>query len=109
MFSKGAFGAKTVILRRGGGEVRAEKTIFFSNFSQKCLKTPFLACFFINLSAAQKFWSKWGLYSDLGELQKINLVDLKKRSTNLRHFFENSPPPPPRENPRSAPGSTLIK
>ena len=40
---------------------------------------PFWPVFFKKLLAAQKFWSKEGLiYSDLGELQKINLVDLKK-------------------------------
>ena len=49
---------------------RAKKTGFWSKFSKNCLKTPFLACFFKILPAKQKIWSKWGLFSDLGELRK---------------------------------------
>ena len=41
------------------GGARAEKTQFFGQkFSKKCLKTPFLACFFKILPAAQKISPK---------------------------------------------------
>ena len=53
-------------------KTRSEKTQFFwSKVSKKCLKTPFLACFLNQkfACAAQKTWSKWDLYSDLGELK----------------------------------------
>ena len=51
--------------------------------------------FFKSLPAAQKFWPKQSLYSGLGELRKskIDLVDLKERSTKFPFFFENPPPP----------------
>ena len=53
------------------GGVRDEKTqIFWSKFSKKMTKNAFLACFFIILPAAQKMWSKWGLFGDLEELRK---------------------------------------
>ena len=42
------------------------------NFLVKVLqKVPKNACFFQNLPAAQQIWSKWNLYSDLGELRKL--------------------------------------
>ena len=51
---------------------RAEKKrIFFGqNVPKKCLKTPFLACFFKILPAAQKFGPKQGPFSALGDLGK---------------------------------------
>ena len=62
------------------GERAPKKRVFLVNIFQNKPKNAFLDCFFKNLLAAQKFWSKKGLiYSDLGELQKINLVDLKKK------------------------------
>ena len=43
------------------GERAPKNANFRSKFSKKCLKTPFLACFFFkNLPAAQKIWLKWG-------------------------------------------------
>ena len=52
------------------GERAPKNAIFLSTFSKKSLKTTFLACFLKNLPALQKIWSKWGLYSDMGELRK---------------------------------------
>ena len=54
------------------GGTNAKKTQFFGQpFTKNFLKLPFLACFFFKfLPVAQKLWSEWGLYSDLGELRK---------------------------------------
>ena len=49
---------------------RKKNAIFWSKFSKKCLKTPFLACFFKILPAAQKIWPKLGQNRALGELEK---------------------------------------
>ena len=86
------------------GGARRKNAIFCSKVFKNCIKTPFLACFLKKLTAAQKIWSKWGLYSYLGELKKINMVDLKKEVEKsflkIREFFENhfffwkSAPPP---------------
>ena len=43
-------------------------------------KKNVIALFFKILTAAQKIWSKYGLYSDMGEFSKSLLVDLKKRT-----------------------------
>ena len=84
------------------GGARRKNAIFCSKVFKNCIKTPFLACFLKKLTAAQKIWSKLGLYSYLGELKKINLVDLKKEVEKsflkIREFFENhfffeNPPP----------------
>ena len=61
----------------------------------------------LNLSkgvfAVQKNWSKWGLYSDLGELRKSIWSTLgKKKVDKIFTLFEN-PPPYTRENLRSTP------
>ena len=69
-----------------GGE-RAEKTQFFGqNFFKKCLKTPFLA-FFQNFACGAENLSKIGTKQCLGRARKINLVDLKKRSTIFLKIF----------------------
>ena len=43
-FSKGAFGTNIYLFWEGSA--RWKSAIFWSKFSKKCLKTPFLACFF---------------------------------------------------------------
>ena len=73
------------------GERAPKKRDCLVKFSKKCLKTPFLDCFFKCLPAAQKVW---GTKLCLGRAQKINSVDLKKMSTKFLKTFEN---------PRSAP------
>ena len=47
----------------GGGGARVEKknATFWSKFSKKFLKMPFLACFIKSSFVAQKTWSKWGV------------------------------------------------
>ena len=47
-----------------------KNAISWSKISKKCLKTPFLACFFKIWPAAQQVWSKWGQNSVSGELEK---------------------------------------
>ena len=56
---------------------------FLVEIFQKMPKNTIFGLFFKILLAAQKFWSKQDLYRNLGELRKINLVDLKKS----RSFF----------------------
>ena len=63
-----------LILRGSAGRKNA---IFWSKFSKKCLKTPFLDCFFKFLPAAQKTWPK-RTKPCLVRAQKINSNDLKK-------------------------------
>ena len=69
------------------------------------LKTPFLACLFKILPAAQNFGQN-RVCLLLWESLKINLVDLKKGRQKIRIFFRksNPPPSPRRENPRSVSG-----
>ena len=51
---------------RPAAEPKGEKTqLFGQNFPKSASKR--LSDFFQNVPAAQKFWSKWCLYSDLGE------------------------------------------
>ena len=45
---------------------------------------------------------KIGAKQCFGRARKINLVDLKKKK-GRQNFGKSAPPPPPRENPRSAP------
>ena len=52
------------------GKRTPKNAIFWSKFSEKCLKTPFLVCFLKILHAAQKIWQKQGHFSALGELKK---------------------------------------
>ena len=47
-----------------------QKRNFLVNFSKKCLKKPFVACFFKSLPAAHKIWPKQGLLNTLGEIRK---------------------------------------
>ena len=55
----------------GGGSARRKNQNILVQIFQKLPKNlPFLAYFFKIESAVQKIWSKWGLYSDLGDLRK---------------------------------------
>ena len=51
------------------GGARRKKRDFFGQHFPKVRKNAFFHCFFKNLPAEQKFWSKWGLYSNFGELK----------------------------------------
>ena len=74
------------------GELAPKKTLFFlSKFFKKCPKTAFLTVFQKFACGAENF-TKIGAKKCFGRARKINLVDLKKRSSK---FFENPPPPPP--------------
>ena len=76
-----------------------------SKFFKKCPKTAFLTVFSKICLRRRKFSQNRGktvLWD--GRARKINLVDLKKKKKVVKilgNFFKN--PPPPRENPRSAP------
>ena len=89
------------------GERAKKNAIFLSKFFKKCPKTAFFDCFFQKFACGAENLAKIGAkqyFGRNGRAQKINLVDLKKKKgrQNFGKFFEN-PPPPPRENPRSAP------
>ena len=47
--------------------------------------------------------AKVGAKQCFGRARKINLVDLKKKVVKILENFLKIRPPPPRENPRSAP------
>ena len=66
-------------------------------------KNAFFDPFFQNFACGAKKLAKIDTKPCFGRARKINLVDLKKKKSrqNFRNFFEN--PPPPRENPKSAP------
>ena len=68
------------------GERAPKNRVLLSKFSKKCPKTAFLTCFFNKLPAAQKIWPKQGLFTALGA-RKINLIDLKKRSSKFSKTF----------------------
>ena len=73
---------KALINNNFEGGARAEKNaIFWSKFSKKCLKMPFLAYFFKILPTAHKFWPKQGLWSVL-ESSENQFGWPKKRATN---------------------------
>ena len=86
-----------MLILRGGA--RAEKTQFFGQIFQKVPKNAFFDLFFQNFACGAQILAKIGIKQCFGRARKINLVDLKKRSTN----FLKIRPPPLRENPRSAP------
>ena len=69
---------------------RRKNAIFWSKFSKKCLKTPFLACFFKILPAAQTIWPKLGQKPCFGRARKINLVDLKKNVKIFKKFLKSA-------------------
>ena len=66
------FWAKVLLRPQKGGCIMGSSKLpadsnqaFLSKFFKKEFKLPFLACFFFtNLPAAQKVWSKRGLYKD---------------------------------------------
>ena len=93
------------------GERAPKKTQFLGEHFPKCLKMPFLVRFFFKyLPAAHKICPKQGLLRALRERAE-NKFDRPKKTVDkiFKRFFENRPPPPPRENPRSAPGKTIIR
>ena len=49
-------------------------------------------------SSEQELNYYWRLTQCFGRARKINLVDLKKRSTKFSKTFENPPPPPSRKS-----------
>ena len=71
---------------RGGGE-RAEKTIYRSKVSKKCLKTPFLACFSTVCLWPKEIWKQQGLFSDQpwNEEKSLNFF----HPLNLRNSFDS--------------------
>ena len=86
------------------GERAPEKCKLLVKIFQKVLKNVFLANFFTRLLAAQKTRPKQG-FLVLWESSKNQFGRPKKSRPNFLKIFENSlPPPPSRENPRSAPG-----
>ena len=90
-----------LILTNFEGKARAEKkTRFLGQSFQEVPQIAFYVCFFPSLRAVQNIWPTHSPFSDLGELEKIHLVNLKKGQI-FRNFFEN--PTLPSKNPRSAP------
>ena len=71
-------------------------------FGQNFPKNAFFGLFFQNSACGAEILAKTGTKMCVRRAGKINSVDLKDGRQNFRNFFEN-PPPPPRENPRSAP------
>ena len=70
------------------GERAPKKTKFFcQNFSKSAQKRLF-DCFFKNLPAAQKLFTKIGAKQCFGRARKINLVDLKKKKKVVK-ILEN--------------------
>ena len=63
-------GAPNHINLEGGAQAKTRNFVvkIFQKVSTNALFCLFF--FFKNLTAAQKNWSKWGLYSDLRELRK---------------------------------------
>ena len=53
-----------------GGAHAKKNAVFRSKFSNKCLKTPFITCFFFNLPAGKINLTKKGLYKVSEELGK---------------------------------------
>ena len=74
------------------GSARQKNAFFLSKFSKKCPKTAFLTCFFKKIACGAENLAKTGSFYCFGRAQKINLFDLKKRSTK---FFASLPPPAP--------------
>ena len=70
-----------------GGSARRKNATFRSKFSKKCLKMPFLAYFFQNFACGEENLAKIGTKQCFGRDRKINLVDLKKRSTKFSKLF----------------------
>ena len=90
----------TIFLKRPGrhyifnlkGGARAKKRNFPIKIFQKLPENAFLACFFKNLPAAQKFWPKQGLFTALQGSRKTNLDDLKKSTKKILKFLKISSP-----------------
>ena len=75
------------------GGARAEKTRFFGQNFQKVPKNSFFGLFFKKFVCDAESLIKLRSLKCFGRAQKINLVDLKKRSTKISNFFETLPPP----------------
>ena len=74
--------------------MRAKKTRFFCQPFSKSAQKRLFWLFFQKFACSAEIFAKIGSKQCFGTAQKINLVDLKKRSSK---FFEN--PRSPRENP----------
>ena len=73
---------------------RAEKNaIFRSKVFKKCLKTPFLACFFLNFACCAKNLAKIGTRTVLWESSKNQFGRPKKMSKFSKIFWKSAPPP----------------
>ena len=79
-----------------------------STFFKKGPKTVFLTVF-SKIWLRRKNFAKIGAKQCFERARKINLVDLKKKIVKIFECFLKIRPPPPRENPRSAPGYTYPK
>ena len=60
-------------------------------FSNKCLKTPFLACFLKSLPAVHKFYRVHILFLENSENEVVDLKKKTKRSAKLSKFLEKPP------------------
>ena len=85
------------------GERAPKNAIFLSTFFKKCPKTAFFLLFFQKFACGAENFAKIGAKQCFGRARKINLVDLKKKVVKILENFLKIRPPPPRENPRSAP------
>ena len=90
-----------------GERAPKKNAIFLSKFFKKCPKTAFLTVFLKICLRRRKFCQNRGKRV-LWETSKNQFGRPKKKKSrqNFGKFFEN--PPPPRENPRSAPGSFIL-
>ena len=87
------------------GSARQKKTRFFRQHFSKSAQKRLVWLLFQKFTCGAENFAKIGAKQCFGRASKINLVDLKKKGRqNFGKFFENPSPPPPRENPRSAPG-----
>ena len=70
-----------------GERAPKKKRIFLSNFFKNCPKTAFFTLFFQKLACGAENLAKVGAKQCFGRARKINLVDLKKRSSKFWKIF----------------------
>ena len=88
------------------GEARAEKTRFFGqNFPKSAKKTTFWPVSFLKLCLRRKKNGQTREFLVLWESSKNKFGRPKKKVDKIFKLFLKFRPTPPRENPRSAPGS----
>ena len=75
------------------GERAPKKRDFFVKIFQKVAKNWLFWQFFQKLACGAENFAKIGAKQCFGRAQKINLVDLKKRSSKFLKFFWKSAPP----------------